>query len=235
MSDLFDNAKKKQPYQKCCHSHPVLKLGMGEIVGASCGQPRDGYDIYIGLCHTMRFQHQDYPWNQTADPIVEFQYRITDGCAPGAPAEFKKMINWVADQLDDGKKIHVGCIGGHGRTGLFLAALVSLYEDLTDDPIKWVRENHCQKAVESESQLKFLKKHFGCKTKGHKPSKPAYSGTQSGRLYGKQSKSAIQAIIDNKPLRASDRKKSLSARDVVVDFEHPERIPHMSKKGSIWG
>ena len=102
MSDLFDNAKKKQPYQKCCHSHPVLKLGMGEIVGASCGQPRNGYDIYIGLCHTMRFQHQDYPWNQTADPIVEFQYRITDGCAPGAPAESTSRkngtFNWNAPE-----------------------------------------------------------------------------------------------------------------------------------------
>ena len=219
--DLFKDSKGK-PYKKCCHSHPVLKLGMGEIVGASCGQPREGYDIYIGFCYTMKFKHQPYPWEDTYDPIIEFQYNITDGCAPKSPKEFKKLVNWVSDQLDDGKKIHVGCIGGHGRTGTFLAALVSLYEDLTDDPIKWVRENHCKKAVESESQMKFLKKHFGCKM--HKPSKPSYSGTQTGRYQG-------SGKPNSEPL--SQRRRDLSVKDVVVDIG--ERISCMSGKGSIWG
>lgn len=225
--DLFDTAAKK-PYVKCCHSHPVLKLGMGEIVGASCGQPRDGYDIYIGLCHTMKFQHQVFPWDQKGDPVIEFQYRITDGCAPKSPGEFRKMINWVSEQLDDGKKIHVGCIGGHGRTGLFLTALVSLYEDLTDDPIAWVRKEHCKKAVESESQLKFLKKHFGVKIKGHKPSKPVdfYKGTSTGRLGYSQPE--WQGMSSSR-----FRQKNLSSKNVVADTR--QRISHMPKKGSIWG
>lgn len=215
--DLFKGGGKGG-YVKCCHSHPELELGMGKIVGASCGQPREGYDIYIGLCYTMKFKHQVFPWEHNGDPIIEFQYNITDGCAPGKPKDFKKMINWVSDQLDDGKTVHVGCIGGHGRTGTFLAALVSLYEDLTDDPIGWVRKNHCKKAVESESQLKFLKKHFGCKIKGHKPSKPSYTHTSSR----------------NKPytgMKAPQR--PLSAKDVVVDIG--ERITPMAGKGSIWG
>lgn len=220
--DLFKSSKK-QPYKKCCHSHPVLKLGHGEIVGAACGSPRPGYDIYIGFDYGMKFEHQKYPWNEIGDPVIEIQFRITDGCAPKDKKEFKKMVHWVADQLDEGKKIHVGCIGGHGRTGLFLAALVSLYEDLTDDPIAWVRKNHCKKAVESESQVKFLVKHFKCKTA--EPSKPKdyWGGTQTGRYYGGQK-------------TYSDYKRGpLSSKDVVADFPKGKRISCMEKKGSIWG
>jgi hypothetical protein len=137
-------------------------------------------------------------------------------CAPKSPKEFKKMINWVSDQLDDGKKIHIGCIGGHGRTGTFLAALVSLYEDLTDDPISWVREHHCAKAVESKAQIKFLVKHFNCKTA--KPTKDF--GVHTGRLTGKR----LPNWEEIPKVAYLDRKKA------------PEKIKAMrDKKGSIWG
>ena len=223
--DLFNGGKGgSKGYVKCCHSHPVLKLGNGEIVGASCGSPRDGYDIYIGFCYTMKFQHQAYPWDNNGDPVIEFQYSITDGCAPKRPAEFKKMIKWVAEQLEAGKKIHVGCIGGHGRTGTFLAALVA-HMEVSDDPIKWVRKNHCKKGVESKSQVNFLHKHFGCpKHKGSKEHS-GYSGTQTGRYQGTGTGNVSE---HRKPAR-----KPLSASDVVRNM--PERITAMDKKGSIWG
>lgn len=218
---------------RCHTTHKPIKLGNGEIVGASCGSPRDGYDIYIGFDYGMKMQHQPFPWDLSkyADPIVEFQYHITDMCAPKSPKEFRKMIEWCADQLDDGKKIHVGCIGGHGRTGTFLAALVSLYEDLTDDPIKWVRENHCKKAVESKSQIKFLVKHFGCKKA--KPTKQHWDvggskfehwrGTTTGRLSGKQSHHGNVSDLFP-PARDSHSRKRLE-----------EKIKYVGKKGSIWG
>lgn len=222
----YGDLYKSKP--RCHTKHQPLKLGMGEVVGGACGSPRAGYDIYIGFDYGMKMQHQPYPWEQKDDPIIEFQYRITDMCAPKSPKQFKKMISWCAEQLDDGKKIHVGCIGGHGRTGLFLAALVSLYEDLTDDPIAYVRKEHCKKAVESQSQLKFLKKHFGIKIKGHKPTKGKgmfdygtskfdrdLVGTQTGRLSGK--------VEHNSNVMQIDRSRT------------PEKIRHVSKKGSIWG
>ena len=239
MSGLFDKWRDRshdehktyKPKPRCHTTHQPITLGMGEIVGACCGSPRDGYDIYIGLCSTMKLKHQKYPWEDSYDPIIEFQFNITDGCAPGKPAEFRKMIEWVAEQLDDGKKVHVGCIGGHGRTGTFLAALVSLYEDLTDDPIAYVRKEHCAKAVESESQLKFLNKHWGIKIDGHKPSKPSYSSKSNGKTYPK----AEWYNEYSQPLSASQRRKNLSAKDVIATPDRKTRIPHMAKKGSIWG
>ena len=200
---------------RCHTTHKPIKLGNGEILGGACGSPRDGYDIYIGFDYGMKMQHQAFPWEQLGDAIIEFQYRITDMCAPKSPKEFRKMIEWCADQLDNGKKIHVGCIGGHGRTGTFLAALVSLYEDLTDDPIKYVREHHCKKAVESKSQIKFLMKHFNCKkatpTKQDWKKSSKVKGTETGRTYHDGNVTQI------------DWKKAA------------EKIVHVAKKGSIWG
>ncbi len=231
-SDLFNNdlpsgggyggTYKSGP--RCHTKHKPIKLGMGEIVGGACGSPREGYDIYIGFDYGMKMQHQPFPWDQKADPIIEFQYRITDMCAPKSPKEFKKMIEWCAEQLHDGKNIHVGCIGGHGRTGLFLAALVSLHEDVTDDPIAYVRKHHCKKAVESDSQLKFLKKHFGIKIKGHKPTKGGgYTGKAKG-LFGSQD--------------AYDQHHKDQHRSKVTQIDRkrvPDKIRHVSNKGSIWG
>lgn len=209
-----------QSKPRCHTTHKPLKLGNGEILGASCGSPRDGYDIYIGFDYGMKMQHQPFPWEQKSDPIIEFQYRITDMCAPKDAKQFRKMIDWCAGQLDDGKKIHIGCIGGHGRTGTFLAALVSLYEDLTDDPIAYVRKEHCKKAVESKSQIKFLMRHFGCKkatpTKQDWVNKSStfddFKGTQTGRTFHDGN---ISELYPRKEL--------------------PEKIRCMAKKGSIWG
>lgn len=219
---LFSN--KGGPSPRCHTKHEELKLGNGVIVGASCGSPREGYDIYIGFCYTMKFKHQKYPWQLNGkDPVIEFQYNITDGCAPGKPKEFKKMIQWVIEQLDAGKRIHVGCIGGHGRTGTFLAALVARMK-IDPDPIAWVRKHHCQKAVESESQVKFLVKHFGCKTA--KPSKPSYSGTATGRMYHHEKH------WEEYPKGSGYRKPK---KGKVVAMDSARRISPMAGRGSIWG
>ena len=60
----------------------------------------------------------------------------------------------------DNKRVHVGCIGGHGRTGLVLSALVAQMTGMPD-PISYVRKHYCTKAVESTEQVTFLTKHFG--------------------------------------------------------------------------
>lgn len=54
----------------------------------------------------------------------------------------------------DGHPIYVGCMGGWGRTGLFLAlmAKVAGYAD----PVLYVRENYSEKAVETIAQAKYV-------------------------------------------------------------------------------
>lgn len=172
------NGKSKASTYKRCweENHKPLEFGQGVVLGAACAHPADGYDIYVGFDHGMKFKHTAYPWENENDPVIEFLFPITDMCAPKDAARFKKMIEWLAAQLDDGAKVHMGCIGGHGRTGLVLAALrAHMYGE--KDAIQWVRKHHCKKGVESQSQVKFLMRHY--KVSKAEPTKQSHSSSTS--------------------------------------------------------
>lgn len=145
---------------KCYMSHPELKVLNGTLIGGSCSTPKaKDADIYIGLDAFMTLR-PNFPWHSEADGPVEVLFRITDGCAPSDAKEFKAMVDWVIEQLEAGKRVHIGCIGGHGRTGTLLSAIIckSMGEK---DAIQWVRDHYCKKVVETASQVDFLHKHFG--------------------------------------------------------------------------
>ena len=142
---------------KCAHSHPALKLGTGTLIGGSCIEPVvTDADAYIGFDHGMR----PLPYDYTTQRVDHIYFHIPDMHVPKDVDGFKKLVTWTADQLQAGKKIHCGCFGGHGRTGMFIAAVV---KEMTgeEDAIKWVRANYCVKAVEANSQSDFLHKHYG--------------------------------------------------------------------------
>jgi len=205
MTDLFTKEKWKRK-KRCYHTHKPLKFGDGVLLGASCSSPRGGYDIYIGFDWGMEFNHSNYPWQSEEDSIVEFLFKITDRGVPRSPKLFKEMVTWICNQLDEGKKIHMGCIGGHGRTGLVIAAVKAVWDGELD-AINWVRENYCKNAVESRKQVKFLGKHFGIKAA-----------------------EAIDLLIAA-PQRASKRRSKF--RGVKVVPLH--KVSCIPGKGSIWG
>jgi hypothetical protein len=92
--------------------------------------------------------------------VEEVYCAIPDMGIPKNIPRFKKMVTWLCNQLQEGKKVHIGCIGGHGRTGLLLAAIVSQLSG-EKDAIAYVRKNYCGRAVESSEQVKFLGEHYG--------------------------------------------------------------------------
>jgi hypothetical protein len=160
-------------YIRCADSHPTLTFevpeggtftpGMYSIHGGNGDHPniKDG-DVYIAL-HGGSSGKGTTPWDEGKyKPVQDLQFYITDGQPPKNEDDFMRMIIWVCNQLQSGKKIHFGCIGGHGRTGTALAAVVALMTGM-EDPITYVRQHYCKKAVESSSQVKFLMKHFNCK------------------------------------------------------------------------
>jgi hypothetical protein len=143
-----------------CHEHhKAFSLGGGTVLGASCNHPREGFDVYVGLDWGMRRMSPSYPWEPDAT-VTEVYFPVTDGQAPKDAEQFKKMIQWLVEQLALGKRVHVGCIGGHGRTGTLLAALVSVINK-DADAANWVRKHYCSSAVETKSQTEFLAEHFG--------------------------------------------------------------------------
>jgi hypothetical protein len=113
-------------------------------------------DIYVGFDMSMTHTSKKWPWEEGESVL----YPIPDMGVPRDPEEFKKLIHWLSVQLVADKLIHIGCIGGHGRTGTVMAALVT-HMTGEKDSITYVRNNYCQKAVESSTQVAFLMEHFG--------------------------------------------------------------------------
>jgi len=64
-----------------------------------------------------------------------------------------------------GEEVLVCCVGGHGRTGTCLSILAYLMGATTEDPVKFVREVYCKKAVESNEQLNYIEEVCQCEVK----------------------------------------------------------------------
>ena len=159
MTNYFPN-HQVQTKKRCYETHKDLEIMTLEgktytITGGSCTFPFEGYDIYVGFDHGMDISKQHFPWNKGQ----EILFPIKDQNIPDDGKEFKKLINWLEKKLIDGKSIHLGCIGGHGRTGMVLCALYAQMSKETD-AIQYVRENYCKKAVETKQQVKFLMSHY---------------------------------------------------------------------------
>lgn len=169
MYDFINKGKSSMtPIKRCYETHPPLPIPGTALViyGGSCSRPVvEDADVYIGFDSSMQLTSRSWPWT----PQHEVYFPITDMSVPKHVGDFKKLLDWTRVQLEAGRKVHCGCIGGHGRTGMFLSALVSLYGEA--DAITYVRKNYCHKAVESTTQVDFLHKHFGIvKAQGTKSS-----------------------------------------------------------------
>lgn len=146
---------------KCYESHKPYTVGGLTFHGGSCITPavKDA-DVYIGFDRNMTFRPYR-PWHdETPKPDVYFH--ITDMSIPTNPDEFKRLCEWAIEQAKAGKKVHAGCIGGHGRTGMFLALVTHLI-DPSLNAIDHVRAEYCSSAVETAQQEKFLMTNFGVK------------------------------------------------------------------------
>lgn len=163
--DPIDTAKNRMAFGPACHeTHKELQIpgALGIVRGGNARSAKDGFDVYVDL--DSKGQIQQAPWRSTPG-VVKVRYEIANYRVPADPETFKAFIDWLCTQVHAGKRVHIGCIGGHGRTGLVIAAL---YKQLTGDKdaITWVRKNHCHKAVETNDQVAFLVKHFGCNDTG---------------------------------------------------------------------
>lgn len=75
---------------------------------------------------------------------------------PGDPAALAGILTTVRDRARAGKRVEIGCIGGHGRTGTTLACLAVLGGLPAGDAVAWVRANFCAAAVENVGQEAFV-------------------------------------------------------------------------------
>lgn len=83
-------------------------------------------------------------------------YPWPDLDVPREPSRFKKALHWLLRQAVDGKRVEIGCAGGHGRTGTVLAALLVLQGMSRGRAAQRVRKSYCSEAIETRSQERFL-------------------------------------------------------------------------------
>ena len=178
----YGGSTKSYKGYSCYESHPVLKLAGGTLAGGSCINPiHEDADVYVGLDQGMRVQKYQ-PWEVERE-VTQFLFPITDMCAPSDPKKFSALVEYLCNQLQSGKKVHAGCIGGHGRTGTLFAAMFAVLNN-DKEAIETVRKLYCKKAVESDSQIVYLNKHFGInKVAGSK----SHSTSAWGGSYGSSS------------------------------------------------
>jgi hypothetical protein len=112
-------------------------------------------DIYVGF-DSMAHSPKAYPWVEG----YSVAFPIPDMGVPHDVANTIRLVDWLVQRLHEGDKIHLGCIGGHGRTGLILSAVtfVAIGEV---QAIQYVRKHYCHKAVETKAQVDFLHQVFG--------------------------------------------------------------------------
>lgn len=160
-NSYFNKAQNKPKINKtrCWESHPPYKIGEYVVIGGSCTSEYPDVDVFVGLDWSVKKGKRGMPWNSGFD----IYFPIPDMGTPPSIVEFKKLLKYLKDSLVSGKSVYIGCIGGHGRTGLVLAALTT-YMIGDKDSITTVRRDYCHKAVESTKQVKWLTKNFGIKS-----------------------------------------------------------------------
>ena len=219
--DQFESGgpKKKEYAAHCYESHPVIELGNGgKLYGGNCQFPAiKTANVYVALQYGGQSGLVPDPWEEP-NGIVEITYEIHDMDAPRNVPRFKKLVDYLCNQLQLGRTVHVGCIGGHGRTGIVLAAVV---QQMTGnaDAISWVRAHYCKKAVESYTQVEFLNKYYGItKVGGSKSSvTPVFKGKNNKIIEGLPllgKKSGGQVVT--RTVRPAPSNRSIWRKDKLV-------------------
>lgn len=85
-------------------------------------------------------------------------YPWPDLGVPREPSRFRRALHWLLRQAAEGKRVEIGCAGGHGRTGTALAALLIIQGMTTRRAIERVRREYCGEAVETKGQTQMLQR-----------------------------------------------------------------------------
>jgi len=97
---------------------------------------------YIGVKMAVEIRADCDIYIPTADYNVPSKVQLDAG------------LEGAVDMILAGKPLYVGCMGGIGRTGLFLAVLAKTWG--ITNPVEYVRANYYSHAVETNQQFEFV-------------------------------------------------------------------------------
>lgn len=222
---------------KCSHFQQPYKLPSGVVVYASTFH-RDRLDDPLpdlGI-------YMDGLW---MPDCIAFHVGCPDWGVPLAPVD---GVLYVAREgiraAAEGKRVEVGCVGGHGRTGLMLAimSLLSMRVPDADAAIDRVRDLYCIEAIESRDQEWYIAG-IACQLQGKpwppkpKPLEyPKWVKDKAGKWYKIPYEGAepVPLVIDKKTSTVMDEVATKKAQEEQDKKDESSRVilPGSAPKGS---
>lgn len=174
----------------------VFKIGKGKVYASGLKNVKDWdwskLNLIVSLSGHPTLLHKangaaiemmgdDFPALSPPLGLARLSMNWTDGEAP--PFDLSYVEDLVA-LVATGTDTLIHCIGGHGRTGTMLVAMLCQMEDKPwgkkkVDPIKWIRTNYCKKAVETNVQIDWLKDRYDIVSKTKETSSNPYRSAGS--------------------------------------------------------
>lgn len=153
--------------KNCKHLYDPFDLGDGTLVYATAkkdlgyqGDPRATDQIDCAVYLASEWTRSTYLWTNGRMPkrfrgegVPEFLFIDWPDMSVVPLDVLNSGVEWALHRMDRGLRLGTGCIGAHGRTGSFLAALLIKRYGLTAaQAITKVRKDHCKHAIETKKQ-----------------------------------------------------------------------------------
>ena len=222
-------------WSTCEHWRDEVKLGEYTVYVSASSDKSSSKDTDIVPDYGFYFSTISWTHKLTITPDfpselipIAFKYPCvfydwTDYGVPRSPY-ILQLVKAAAELIREGKKLDIGCMGGHGRTGTFVALLaVELLGAKAAEAIGMVRDNHCKEAIETYSQRAFIYGFAGEKAPEPPPSLSASTSTnQSGPKYKTRAEKK-EAKKQRKARKVAFREKVRQAKNLgtfrLADFE----------------
>lgn len=129
-----------------------MRVKLGTIEGTIFGGPFRNYEPgtrrLVGVKMAAEINHP----HEISIPTEDFS--IPD------VLDMQRGLEDAVRALYHGNDIYAGCMGGIGRTGLFMGCMAKLMDDLGEnigDPVAYVRSSYKLHAIETQEQQDFVR------------------------------------------------------------------------------
>lgn len=158
-------------YQKCDHVRQPFQIGSYPVLATGS---LFGNEIYENPIPDLGVYLSEVSWSKHFSKPT-FYGKITGFSSPNVTPPYPaiildwqdqggvslNMLDWLVEgiitNIEAGKLVEVGCMGGHGRTGTLWACVLGKMENLSAHrAILELRDRYCEKAVESKTQAELI-------------------------------------------------------------------------------
>lgn len=145
-----DATHEHHRYDSHLHRTPVTLADGTSVIAVTFGSA-DPYAREVVPDHGL---YLDERWQP---PWPHDHLDWPDFGVPDDPALVVEVLEGVLGRARAGQRVEIGCYGGHGRTGTALACLAVLCGEAPDGAVAWVRASYCERAVETDDQVAFVR------------------------------------------------------------------------------